>query len=260
LGVAGADKLECWSLVETGIEPVDPGTPTPPLTGNFVEDVTETSTGVYEIRLNRPISGGEWTTITYLGEEGRVVTYGSLPANANGDEVSNSGDITSLINYINQAQQPPWGAYSTGIDHSGYTNSQDILRLIDLLNGAGAYVAWLGGTLDNDHCNPQSAMGGGTTSAELTEPDDVARVVDTAQENRELADAFVLFVTAFDSVDAQSRDEFFEVVHALTYYCLGVFNDAELAALADRLEDKDLVFASHAGEKAAADVVATVGA
>lgn len=39
---------------------------------------------------------------------------------------------------------PPHGIYSQDIDHSGGFNPADILRVIDLLNGADAFVVWNG--------------------------------------------------------------------------------------------------------------------
>jgi len=127
--ITGADNPECWELCETGIEQVETGTD--PLNDNFVESVDEFSLGKYKVYLDRPISAGHWTTITYLGD-GNEVSYASLPADANGDGLSHPVSyMLALINYINQVQTPPHGSYSTDIDHSGVTNAQDISRLTD---------------------------------------------------------------------------------------------------------------------------------
>ncbi|MCH9033475.1 MAG: VCBS repeat-containing protein, partial [Planctomycetes bacterium] len=63
-GVTGAENPACWDLCETWIEEVEVG---PPLDANFIVSVTEVGSGIYEIFLDRPISAGHWTTITYEG-------------------------------------------------------------------------------------------------------------------------------------------------------------------------------------------------
>lgn len=50
----------------------------------------------------------------------------------------------TMINDLNDVAPPLHGLYSEDIDHSGVFTSADLLRLIDLLNGAGAYDPWNG--------------------------------------------------------------------------------------------------------------------
>jgi len=151
LSESGAGGVLCWQLCETGIEAVDTGESCPSLSANFVKSVTETSTGVYELVLDRPISAGEWTTISYLGDDS-YVTYASLPADAEADGQSASDDYTAIINYLNEVATPPYGVYSTDMDHSEAFNSSDALRLLDLLNGAGKFTSWYGATLPTNTC------------------------------------------------------------------------------------------------------------
>ncbi len=85
IGVSGAEEESCcWSLCETDVEPTDPGCDA--LADNAIQSVTEVlpDSGIYEILLDRPISAGQWTTITYLGD-GSSVSYASLPADVNRD-------------------------------------------------------------------------------------------------------------------------------------------------------------------------------
>ncbi len=94
----------------------------------------------------RIMSPGERFTIKHLGS-GTKVSIGYLPADANNDGLSNSVDILKLIDALNGIVQPPYAIWQTDMDRSGQGNPADILRLIDLLNGAGAYEPWLGQSL-----------------------------------------------------------------------------------------------------------------
>jgi hypothetical protein len=42
---------------------------------------------------------------------------------------------------------PPGDRYNCDLDHSGTTTAQDLVRLIDLLNGAGEFTSWLDETV-----------------------------------------------------------------------------------------------------------------
>ena len=70
---------------------------------------------------------------------------GYLPTDAGQDGVSSAADINTLINSINLVTLLP--IYATDINRSGLTNGQDILRLIDLLNGAGDFNPWIAQSL-----------------------------------------------------------------------------------------------------------------
>lgn len=86
---SGAGNTACWLLCETGIEPTEG----PALSDHAIRSVTETSPGVYEILLDRPISARHWTSVSYLGGGGSV-SYASLPADANDDGVAvAAGDL-----------------------------------------------------------------------------------------------------------------------------------------------------------------------
>jgi hypothetical protein len=83
--------------------------------------------------LDEPLNPVAWTTITHIDSQ-TAVTYGYLPADVNGDGVSNSFDVLSLIDHLNAIISLP--VYSTDLDRGGETNSFDVLVGIDLLNGA----------------------------------------------------------------------------------------------------------------------------
>ena len=118
--------------------------------------MTDTGSGVYEILLERPISAGHWTTITHEGD-GSYVTYSSLPADANDSGTSMSNDILEHIDCcLNQICTPTPGDYICDTNHSGVVTSADLLRLIDLLNGAGTFIVWNAKTISSN----DSAGGG----------------------------------------------------------------------------------------------------
>ncbi|UCE60987.1 MAG: hypothetical protein JSU63_04395 [Phycisphaerales bacterium] len=132
-GPASADNLDCWTLCETVVEG----------TANSIGSIVDDGRGNYTITLNRRISPGAVTTLTYTPDAGAASTgtFTSLPADSSADGVSNTADILSLIDCcLNAVCTPAWGVYSCDIDQSAVVNTADILRLIDLLNGAGQFV------------------------------------------------------------------------------------------------------------------------
>ena len=68
---------------------------------------------------------------------------GYLPADASQDGLSAAGDINALINSINLVPGLVLPPHATDINRSGVTTGTDILRLIDLLNGAGSFSVWI---------------------------------------------------------------------------------------------------------------------
>jgi hypothetical protein len=132
LGVSGAEQ--CFRLCETS--------PDPTLGANDIATVTDLGGGEYEIMLLHPITPGEQTIIEYLGT-GEWVHYISHPANVNGDPSADSSDVTDLIAALNGVP-PAYGLFSVDLDHSGALTPADVLRLIDLLNGADSLDAWDG--------------------------------------------------------------------------------------------------------------------
>ncbi|UCE62286.1 MAG: M4 family metallopeptidase [Phycisphaerales bacterium] len=127
----GADP-SCWALCETDSEEAP----------NTIEGVTEYALGVYSIQLARGLTPGAVTKITYQGNTASATgSFTSLPADSNADGLSNTSDILSLIDCcLNEVCTPPYDKYSCDIDRSDVVNTADILRLIDLLNGAGAFL------------------------------------------------------------------------------------------------------------------------
>ncbi|UCE60885.1 MAG: hypothetical protein JSU63_03870 [Phycisphaerales bacterium] len=138
----------CWAFCETAEE----------LSANDIELVAAHGDGAYTVELMRRITPGAVSTITYTDRTGSVQTgtFVSLPGDSNADGVSNTADILSLIDCcLNLVCTPAHGDYSCDIDHSAAVNSADILRLIDLLNGAGHFfMPWnLASPYDGGECS-----------------------------------------------------------------------------------------------------------
>jgi hypothetical protein len=77
-----------------------------------------------------------WTTVRHVPSNS-TVRIGFLPGDVNADLVAGPLDILALIDHLNGLKNLP--VWSTDIDRSGQTNPQDILREVDVLNGAGAF-------------------------------------------------------------------------------------------------------------------------
>ena len=119
---------------------VDPPGPAP----QIVSVETDGTTATLSFDVIIPLES--WTTITYL-ESGATTRIGYLPADVNNDKLSNANDVLTLIDSLNGAVKDPLAIYQTDIDRSGQANASDVLRVIDLLNGAGVYDVFLGATL-----------------------------------------------------------------------------------------------------------------
>jgi hypothetical protein len=140
-GPSGADTQVsggCWEVCESssgGDARID------------IQSITESPAGTYTINLVRAIAPGAVATFTYTVDFPLVIAYTTsftvLPGDVGGDLLVEVEDIDALIACLNGAACDEW---QTDINRSGVTNAQDILELIDLLNGGGAHAVWLGQT------------------------------------------------------------------------------------------------------------------
>lgn len=131
-GPAGI-AAECWSLCETG-------TPAVP---NSIVSVTGLGND-YTIELAHPLATGQATTITYSDSAltNTTGTFVSHPGNADGDLTANANDVVAMIDDLSGGFPLPFGELSRDIDHSGRATAIDLLRVIDLLNGADSFATW----------------------------------------------------------------------------------------------------------------------
>jgi hypothetical protein len=90
-----------------------------------------------------PVEGEAWTTVTHVDSD-EAVRLGSLPADVNGDSRTDADDIRELIRHLQGQSDPPLAIWQADIDRSGRCTPADLLRVIDLYNGADAYLPFAG--------------------------------------------------------------------------------------------------------------------
>jgi hypothetical protein len=150
-GQAGWDSMELTFDL--------PGFPLPPPTAFSVDQVPlgqfETPPSIESmtvngdkatLHFNRKISLKAWTCVSYACDSQRFC-IGHLPGDVNSDRMSSAVDILKLIDNLHGQVQPPYVMHQCDIDRSGICAPADILRVIDLLNGADVYDPWLGQTI-----------------------------------------------------------------------------------------------------------------
>jgi hypothetical protein len=103
--------------------------------------VNDAVDGELGLMLSEPINAGAWTTVRFIpgGTQSRM---GHLPGDVNGDHISTVLDILTMVDGLNGIATLT--SEQLDINRSGVVEPSDILRLIDLLNGAGAFEPWLG--------------------------------------------------------------------------------------------------------------------
>lgn len=109
----------------------------------------------FDLTLDRPITGGEWTTlIAYVENSAGIlispdpsdrIDLAFLPGDVNSSGVSEPSDVLVLIDAPNEVEKLL--LESTDINRSGETEPSDVLRLIDLLNGVNTSRPWIGVTV-----------------------------------------------------------------------------------------------------------------
>ncbi len=133
-GVEGAAR--CFALCESAADPA--------LGPNAIAGVTDLGGGAYEIVFEHAIAAGAATTLQYAGDAG-FVAYIAHPGNVSGDAAADGGDVVDFIDCcLNGTCGGGFDLYSCDVDRSGVVTASDMLRVIDLLNGASTWDAWLG--------------------------------------------------------------------------------------------------------------------
>lgn len=96
------------------------------------------------IYLAEPIEPGAWTEFTYL-PGGQSTRLGFLPGDVNADGTTSATDLLTINDWFNGLITLP--EHAADLNRDGHRLVPDILRLIDLLTGAGEYEPWMGRTL-----------------------------------------------------------------------------------------------------------------
>ena len=104
----------------------------------IIMDVVQVNANTYRLVLDGVIEPNAWACFAFGPDE---TCIGSLPANANSDTTSNGSDIDALIAHLNAPSLEMW---QCDIDRSEFCGPVDLLRAVDLLNGADAYDVWDG--------------------------------------------------------------------------------------------------------------------
>lgn len=113
----------------------------------------------YVLVLSDRLPLWEWTSVSTTAEELHtgnmsplstvlVADVGVLPGDVDGNAISNSADVAALRNTL--LNNLPWTAglaLSADIDRSGVLTALDLIREVDLLNGANTTRVWNGATL-----------------------------------------------------------------------------------------------------------------
>lgn len=92
--------------------------------------------------LDSPIPPVAWTTITH-STSGSGVTVGFLPGDVDGNGRSEALDVAALGSALDELPGGGHTIHATDIDRSGIVDGEDLIRLLDLLNGADGYIAYL---------------------------------------------------------------------------------------------------------------------
>lgn len=134
-GIVSSIPMIDFSITQLG----GSGSPVP--MAIFPDDISGTIT----MFLDRPITSGTRTTITHV-PSGSSITLGYLPGDVDGNGATDVGDIALLLDALDGSIEPP-PPHSVDIDRSIALNAPDLLRLIDLMLGAGDYPPYFGAVL-----------------------------------------------------------------------------------------------------------------
>ena len=159
----GADDPCCWRLDDSNCLNTARHPPyASALEQNNIVRVASNGDGTYSIGLRRPITPGEVTVITYLGNRHNPGRFESLPADVNGDRTSNPDDLDAMMDFCltccsGQSCTPPLDieCYSCDCNHSGVIGAEDVGCVTDLLVGASEFEPWEGATLPPTSSTPE---------------------------------------------------------------------------------------------------------
>ncbi len=127
------------NVVVTCTSSVPPACPT-------LASVSGSGAGPYLLTLSGVIPPGECTTITFTGTSPvQRLQYQSQPGNVNYDALTNTQDVLSLVAAINNgAAAAPANLARYDVNRSGGVNTADLLRVVQLLNGANTVGSFNG--------------------------------------------------------------------------------------------------------------------
>lgn len=123
----------------------------PPGTPPMINQVTilgNTAT----IMLDTPIPADHITCFEH--EAGATTCVGFLPGDVTQDGITSLADVNVLLENLNNTLAKPLEFWQCDIDRSGKCGPGDMLSIIDLFNGGGAFEPWLNETLPEEPLCP----------------------------------------------------------------------------------------------------------
>jgi len=132
-------SASCWEVCEALPEAGQPN--------NGIIAVSNDGAGRFTLRLRRRITPGAQTKVNYTSTSGltnETGVFASLPGDANASNTVARDDISDFVNCcLNGPCVPAYDQYRCDLNHSNASSAADLLRLFDILNGAGSFVrAW----------------------------------------------------------------------------------------------------------------------
>lgn len=97
------------------------------------------------VELDAVIEVGAWTTVTHKAS-GTSIRLGFLPGDVDGNGVTNASDVFVLTDAL-QGFGPPRPDSSLDLDRSGRLTPADLLQIVDLFEGVGAFEPYFLATL-----------------------------------------------------------------------------------------------------------------
>lgn len=139
-----ADDPACWTLCDTLGNPFD----------NEVLAIDDNGDGSLTLHLQSPITPGAATSISYVNSSGCTHTAGrfsNLPGDIGGQSGVHASDGTNFAFWC-LSSAPDTIMDRCDIDRSGELTAADLIRLLDLMNGAGPFDPWLGRKVSTAPC------------------------------------------------------------------------------------------------------------
>ncbi|HEY3243559.1 MAG TPA: DUF6531 domain-containing protein, partial [Phycisphaerae bacterium] len=116
--------------------------------------ITMVNSTTFDVSLSGAIPPLQCSTLEFSG--GQFVQWISHPANINGDGFSNTQDLLAIVQALNNGTANlPANLHQYDVNRSGATNTQDLLREVQLLNGTQTLQVYNGST--HAACPPATA-------------------------------------------------------------------------------------------------------
>jgi hypothetical protein len=106
------------------------------------------------LMLDSMMPPGHWLEITLL-PSGSSVCFGYLPGDSDGSGATGAADVTHVVSCLMDGGMPEnCPLERTDMDRNGERNHLDVVRAVDILNGADSLESWDGAMLPPSPCEP----------------------------------------------------------------------------------------------------------